>query len=65
MTQEMISDEELGSLFSHIDCDDSGDLSIDELIEFVWGDDFEMSPRKKHSPSPPRRERSGPHSARF
>ena len=44
---------------------DPGDLSIDELIEFVWGDDFEMSPRKKHSPSPPRRERSGPHSARF
>jgi len=64
MTHEMISDEELGTLFSHIDCDDSGDLSIDELIEFVWGDDFEMSPRK-HSPSPPRRERSGPHSARF
>ena len=37
MTPSMISDNELAALFSAVDGDGSGDVSIEELRDFVWG----------------------------
>ena len=40
VTPAMMSDDELERLFDCVDVDGDGDLSIDELIEMVWGKDF-------------------------
>ena len=33
----MLSDADLELLFKNVDADGSGDVSIEELAEFVWG----------------------------
>ena len=49
MGPKLISQEDLKKLFDAIDGDGSGDVSIDELILFVWGKDGPVipKPRKK------------------
>ena len=39
MTYQEISDSEIKRLFNHVDRDSSGDVNIEELAAFVWGDD--------------------------
>ena len=51
MTHGVISDEELRTLFAAVDGDNSGDVSIEELTEFVWGPQ-QRSPTPE--PEPPR-----------
>ena len=47
MTGAMISDSELRTLFDATDEDGSGDVSIEELTSFVWGE-----PEKAAAPEP-------------
>ena len=49
MTGAMISDSELRTLFDATDEDGSGDVSIEELTSFVWGE-----PEKAAAPEPER-----------
>ena len=44
MTPQMVSEKELRALFRSVDADGSGDVSIDELILFVWGEDGVANP---------------------
>ena len=39
MTPSMISEKELRELFASVDTDGSGGISIDELVQMVWGKD--------------------------
>ena len=50
MTPQMVSEKELRALFRSVDADGSGDVSIDELILFVWGEEDGVAnptPRQK------------------
>ena len=49
MTKQAISDQDLKKLFDAIDDDGSGDLSIRELVQFVWGAD---SPEARNVKTP-------------
>ena len=49
LTKQAISDQDLKKLFDAIDDDGSGDLSIRELVQFVWGAD---SPEARNVKTP-------------
>ena len=50
MTAAKISDGELTALFAAVDKDGSGDVSVDELREFVWGDEIVLPPIQRAEP---------------
>ena len=52
LTKQAISDQDLKKLFNAIDDDGSGDLSIRELVQFVWG---EGSPEARNVKTPPKK----------
>ena len=46
VTPVVMTDAELRQLFKAVDTDGSGDVSIDELIAFVWGSSNSSSPQE-------------------
>jgi hypothetical protein len=43
LTQALISEEELETLFSSVDTDGNGNISIHELTKFIWGENEQIN----------------------